>query len=101
MPVSLYGIKKQIMSIDKQIEEVIADIAVAMVERNDIPNYSERALLNAVIVFSNLLYVHQWNLMERENMPIKDRKNMVEKFGEELRNLVKIYTSIDLHEISK
>jgi len=101
MPVSLYGIKTQIMSIDKQIEEVIADIAVAMLERNSIPNYSERALLYASIVFNNVIQSHQWRLMERENIPREHREKMAEKFGEELRKLVKIYTSIDLHEISK
>jgi hypothetical protein len=88
------------MSIDKQIEEVIADISVAMLERNGIPNYSERALLKSVIVFSRVLYSHQWRLMERENMPMEHREKMAEQFGNELRKIVKIYTSIDLHEVS-
>jgi hypothetical protein len=86
--------------LDKQIEGVLADISSALLEREDVPLYSERALLSASIIFMNVMQSHQWALMEKEKMPMDHREKMAEQLGGELRKLVKTYTSIDLHKIN-
>jgi hypothetical protein len=42
-----------------------------------------------------------WNLQCNENMDMEDRVKMVEKAGNDIRNIIKIYTDIDTHELYK
>ena len=42
-----------------------------------------------------------WKLQEDENIDINARADMAEKLGNELRNMVRIYTNIDTHSLYK
>ena len=42
-----------------------------------------------------------WKLQEDENIDIDARADMAEKLGNELRNMVRIYTNIDTHSLYK
>jgi hypothetical protein len=42
-----------------------------------------------------------WKLQEDEGIDINTRADMAEKLGNELRNIVRIYTNIDTHNLYK
>jgi hypothetical protein len=42
-----------------------------------------------------------WKLQEDENIDINTRADMAEKLGTEIRNIVRIYTNIDTHNLYK
>ena len=42
-----------------------------------------------------------WELQSEENMSMEDRINMVQKCGEDVRKIVKIYSNIDTHDLYK
>jgi hypothetical protein len=43
----------------------------------------------------------QWVLQSHETIDMEDRCKMAEKCGEDLRNLIKVYTNLDTHEFYK
>ena len=61
-------------------------------------DYSEEAFNASVIIFMNVVLTKMWELCEKENIDMKDRENMADSLGNELRNLIKTYTNIDTHE---
>ena len=42
-----------------------------------------------------------WELQEDEKISIEDRINMVQKAGDDVRNLIKTYTGIDTFDLYK
>ena len=42
-----------------------------------------------------------WELQQSEKIDMKDRENMVQKAGEDVRALIKTYTNIDCHDLYK
>lgn len=65
------------------------------------PNYSIEGFRSATKIFMSVLMDKIWELQENENIEIKDRLNMVQKLGEDIRSLIKTYTDIDCHELYK
>lgn len=64
-------------------------------------NYTEDGFRASIKIFMSTLMDKIWELQEKEGMDIENRVKMVEKAGEDLRKLVKIYTDIDTHELYK
>lgn len=64
-------------------------------------NYTEDGFRASIKIFMSTLMDKIWELQEKEGMDIENRGKMVEKAGEDLRKLVKIYTDIDTHELYK
>jgi len=64
-------------------------------------DYSEEAFNASVIIFMNVVLTKMWELCEKEKIDIKDRENMADSLGNELRKLIKTYTNIDTHESFK
>lgn len=63
--------------------------------------YTIDGFRSAVKIFMSVVMDKMWELQESENMSIEDRVKMVEKCGADVRNIVKIYTNIDTHELYK
>jgi hypothetical protein len=42
-----------------------------------------------------------WKLQEDEGIDIDTRANMAEKLGSEIRNIIRVYTNIDTHDLYK
>jgi hypothetical protein len=64
-------------------------------------NYTEDGFRASIKIFMSTLMDKIWELQEKEGMDIENRGKMVEKAGEDLRKLIKIYTDIDTHELYK
>ena len=63
--------------------------------------YTIDGFRGATKIFMSVLMDKMWELQEDENMSMEDRVNMVEKCGNDVRNIVKIYTNIDTHDLYK
>lgn len=55
----------------------------------------------AVKIFSTALMCKEWELQEKENLPLEDREAMSIKCGQEIRRIVKTFTDIDTHNFYK
>lgn len=64
-------------------------------------NYTNRDLLNASIIFSDVLFNKVYELVEIENIDSDTASVMAEKCGAEIRAIIKKYTNIDMHEVAK
>ncbi len=65
------------------------------------PEYTEGGFRGAVKVFTSVMMDKIWELQENENLEMDDRVAMVEKCGNDIRNLVKTYTDIDTFNFYK
>ena len=65
------------------------------------PNYSNRDFMNATIIFQTALMDKMFDNQDYDNMSIKDRMNMAESCGNELRKLIHTYTGLDTHDVDK
>jgi hypothetical protein len=63
------------------------------------PEYSIEGFRGATKIFMSVLMDKMWELQQKENIPLQDRINMVEKAGKDVRKLIKTYTDIDCHEL--
>lgn len=65
------------------------------------PNYTDGGFRGAVKIFMSAMMDRIWKLQENESIEFKDRVAMVEKCGDDIRNLIKTYTDIDTHSLYK
>lgn len=63
------------------------------------PKYSNDSLRAIVKLFMSAMMDRIWELQENEEMDFEDRLAMVNKCGQEVRSLVKVYTNIDTHKL--
>ena len=63
------------------------------------PNYTNRDFINTLIIFQTALMDKMYDNQEYDKMNIKNRLNMVESCGLELRKLVHTYTGLDTYNI--
>lgn len=89
--------------IGKKISPILEEIENTLWEfeanRGLKPNYTTEGFRAAIKIFVSALMDKIWELQQDENTEIQDRLNMVQKVGEEIRELVKTYTNIDCHEL--
>ena len=65
------------------------------------PNYTTEGFRAATKIFMSALTDKIWELQQSEKIEMKDRINMAQKAGEDMRTLIKTYTDIDCHELYK
>ena len=91
--------------IGKKLSPVLVEIEEALweyeVHSNLQPEYTTEGFRAATKIFMSVLMDKIWNLQSNENMDMEDRVKMVEKAGNDIRNIIKIYTDIDTHELYK
>ena len=58
--------------------------------------YGDKALEDAVLIFSHILIDKMWEMMEGEAMEQSDREAMASAGGDAIRALVKTYTGKDM-----
>ena len=56
---------------------------------------------SATKIFMSVLMDKIWELQSDEKIDMKDRMDMVEQCGKDVRKLIKTYTNIDTHELYK
>lgn len=67
----------------------------------DKPNYSNGGFRAAIKIFMSAMMDKIWELQSDENMSMEDRINMVQKCGEDIRRIIKVYTDVDTQDLYK
>lgn len=65
------------------------------------PEYTIEGFRAGIKIFMSVLMDKIWELQSDEKIEFKDRVKMVEKCGQDVRNLIKTYTNIDSHSLYK
>jgi hypothetical protein len=91
--------------IGKELSPVLVEIEEALwdfdLNGKSKPEYTTEGFRAATKIFMSALMDKIWNLQSNENMDMEDRIKMVEKAGSDIRNVIKIYTDIDTHDLYK
>ena len=93
----------QEIGIGKRISPVLESIEDALWHwesgANGRPEYTDEGFRSAVKIFISVMMDRIWELQEVESLEMEDRVAMVEKCGNDVRNLIKTYTNIDTHKM--
>ena len=91
--------------IGKKISPVLSEIESALIEYelniNRPPEYTDEGFRASVKIFLSVMLDKMWKLQEDEGIDINTRADMAEKLGNELRNIIRVYTNIDTHNLYK
>lgn len=79
-------------------EKILKEIATGMLETAEIkPNYSNDALLDTTLIFQTVFMDKLYDGWK--DYPLEVQQNRVKKAGEELRNFILKFTSLDTIEL--
>ena len=91
--------------IGKKISPILSEIELALIEYelniNRPPEYTDEGFRASVRIFLSAMLDKMWKLQEDEGIDINTRADMAEKLGNELRNIIRVYTNIDTHNLYK
>ena len=91
--------------IGKKISPILSEIESALIEYelniNRPPEYTDEGFRASVKIFLSVMLDKMWKLQEDEGIDINTRADMAEKLGNELRNIIRVYTNIDTHNLYK
>jgi hypothetical protein len=91
--------------IGKKLSPILSEIESALIEYelniNRPPQYTDEGFRASVKIFLSVMLDKMWKLQEDEGIDIDTRADMAEKLGTEIRNIVRIYTNIDTHNLYK
>jgi len=91
--------------IGNKLSGVLSEIESTLIEFeanvNRPPEYTNEGFRAAVKIFLSAMLDKMWKLQEDEGIDINTRADMAEKLGNELRNIVRVYTNIDTHNLYK
>jgi hypothetical protein len=91
--------------IGKKISPILSEIESALIEFEinvaKPPEYTDEGFRAAVKIFLSVMLDKMWKLQEDEGIDINTRADMAEKLGNELRNIIRVYTNIDTHSLYK
>lgn len=91
--------------IGKKISPVLSEIELALLEFEANvgrpPEYTDEGFRAAIKIFMSAILDKMWKLQENEDIDIDARADMATKLGNELRDMIRIYTNIDTHSLYK
>jgi hypothetical protein len=91
--------------IGEKLSPVLSEIESTLIEYEANvtrpPQYTDKGFRAAIKIFMSAMLDKMWKLQEDENIDIDARADMAEKLGNDLRNMVRIYTNIDTHSLYK
>lgn len=91
--------------IGKKLSGILHEIELALLEfETNVarpPEYTDEGFRAAVKIFMSAMLDKMWKLQENEDIDINTRADMATKLGNELRNMVRVYTNIDTHNLYK
>jgi hypothetical protein len=91
--------------IGKKLSPILSEIESALIEYelniNRPPEYTDEGFRASVKIFLSVMLDKMWKLQEDEGIDINTRADMAKKLGNELRNIIRIYTNIDTHSLYK
>ena len=81
-------------------EPILKEIATGMLEVAEIkPNFSNDALIDATFIFQTVFMDKLYDICN--DMPLEIQENYANNAGVKLRNLIKEFTGLDTHELTK
>lgn len=89
-------------SYKKELEIIANELLLqsAKAEGNESkPNYSNRDFMNAIIIFQTALVDKMYDVMQYDDMDLKDRLDMATQCGRDLRLLIYKYTNLDTEKV--
>jgi len=89
-------IGKKLTPVLKEIEKTLWEWEV---DNTTKPDYTTDGFRACTKIFMSALMDKIWELQESENINFDNRIEMVKKAGNDVRNLIKIYTDIDCHKL--
>ena len=91
--------------IGKKLSPILSEIESALIEFEINvaipPEYTDEGFRASVKIFLSVMLDKMWKLQEDEGIDINTRADMAEKLGNEIRNIIRIYTNIDTHSLYK
>jgi hypothetical protein len=91
--------------IGKKLSPILSEIESALIEFEinvaKPPEYTDEGFRASVKIFLSVMLDKMWKLQEDEGIDINTRADMAEKLGNELRNIIRVYTNIDTHSLYK
>ena len=91
--------------IGEKLSSVLSEIESALIEFEinvaRPPQYTDEGFRASVKIFLSVMLDKMWKLQEDEGIDINTRADMAEKLGTEIRNIVRVYTNIDTHNLYK
>ena len=85
----------------KALEPMLERIFATVINANGPHNFTDRAFFDATFLFQSVAGDVMFQLMQKEGMDKDIRMDMAYKFGAELRQLIKVYTGKDMHQIAE
>lgn len=81
-------------------EKILKEVANGMLETAEFKkNYSNDAMLDAMLIFQDVLFEKLYENQEYDKMPFDERCKMADACGEELRKLIHTFTGLDTVEL--
>jgi len=91
--------------IGKKLSPILSEIESALMEFEinvaKPPQYTDEGFRASVRIFLSAMLDKMWKLQEDEGIDIDTRADMAEKLGSEIRNIVRVYTNIETHDLYK
>ena len=91
--------------IGKKLSPILSEIESALIEFEinvaKPPEYTDEGFRASVKIFLSVMLDKMWKLQEDEEIDINTRADMAEKLGTEIRNIIRVYTNIDTHDLYK
>jgi hypothetical protein len=91
--------------IGKKLSPILSEIESALIEFEinvaRPPEYTDEGFRASVKIFLSVMLDKMWKLQEDEGIDINTRADMAEKLGNEIRNIIRVYTNIDTHDLYK
>lgn len=85
----------------KALEPMLERIFATVINAQGPHNFTDRAFFDATYLFQSVAGDVMFQLMQNEAMDKETRMDMADKFGKELRQLIKVYTGKDMHQIAE
>ena len=91
-------IGKKLSPILSEIESTLIEFEINVAKP---PEYTDEGFRASVRIFLSAMLDKMWKLQEDEGIDIDTRADMAEKLGTEIRNIVRVYTNIETHDLYK
>jgi hypothetical protein len=85
----------------KALEPLLERIFNTIIDAKGPHNFSDKAFFDATYLFNTVAGDVMFQLMDKEGIDRETRIDMAEKFGKEIRHLIKVYTGKDMHLIAE
>jgi hypothetical protein len=91
-------IGKKLSPVLSEIESTLMEFEINVAKP---PEYTDEGFRASIRIFLSAMLDKMWKLQEDEGIDIDTRADMAEKLGSEIRNIVRVYTNIETHDLYK